>query len=66
MKIYWNFDMNELEKQNIASVYEEISHHLAENEVFLSFNNDDVAQSFREWWYSGDGPEALIKWIGRG
>lgn len=55
--------MNDLEKQNVASVYEEVTHQLAEHQVLLSFNSDDVAQRFREWWYCGDGPEALLQWM---
>lgn len=36
--------------------------HVAEHEVFMSFNDDDDAIGFREWWHA-EGSEHFNKWL---
>ena len=36
--------------------------HVAEHEVFMSFNGDDQALAFQEWWNEA-GAVAFNKWL---
>jgi hypothetical protein len=41
---------------------DELIHHISDNDVLLSFYDDDGAYKFNDWWYE-EGSELFLKWL---
>ena len=53
--------MSKFFEQKDVSIEEQIIRDVHHHEVLLSFNDDDQAEAFCDWW-SGDGISAFEKW----
>jgi len=40
----------------------EVTHHIGEHEIMISFNNDSGAEAFDEWWHDV-GSKLFMDWI---
>lgn len=46
---------------NLPKVLTEITHYIPEHQMLLSFNDDDPAEKFSDWWFS-EGKDSFSKW----